>query len=72
MLASAAKNEKADLICPMIDARRTEVFTAIYTKEMEIVKEPAAITLNENSFAEYLSTNSICFLGNGSNKLKGN
>ena len=54
----------------MIDARRMEVFTAIYSKEFEIVKEPVAITLNENSFAEYLSNNSICFFGNGSNKFK--
>ena len=69
-MANAAKDESADLLCPMIDARRMEVFTAIYTKELEIVKEPAAITLNENSFAEYLSINSICFFGNGSNKFQ--
>ena len=54
----------------MIDARRMEVFTAIYTKELEIIKEPAAITLNENSFDEYLLNNSICFFGNGSNKFR--
>ena len=70
VMANAAKMEKADLICPMIDARRMEVFTAIYTKKLEIVKDPAAITLNENSFAEYLSSNSICFFGNGSNKFQ--
>ena len=70
VMANAAKNQSADLLCPMIDARRMEVFTAIYTKELQIVKEPAAITLNENSFDEYLSDNSICFFGNGSNKSK--
>ena len=70
VMANAAKKESTDLLCPMIDARRMEVFTAIYTKELEIVKDPAAITLNENSFAEYLSTNSICFFGNGSNKFQ--
>ena len=68
VMANAAKKENADLLCPMIDARRMEVFTAIYTKELQIVKEPAAITLNENSFDEYLSDNSICFFGNGSYK----
>jgi len=68
VMANAAKNEGVDLLCPMIDARRMEVFTAIYTKGLEIVKDPAAITLNENSFAEYFSSNSICFFGNGSNK----
>jgi len=70
VMANAAKMEKADLICPMIDARRMEVYTALYTKELEIVKEPAAITLNEKSFDEYLLNNSICFLGNGSNKFQ--
>ena len=70
VMANAAKKENADLLCPLIDARRMEVFTAIYTKELQIVKEPAAITLNENSFDEYLSANSICFFGNGSNKFK--
>jgi tRNA threonylcarbamoyladenosine biosynthesis protein TsaB len=70
VMANAAKDESVDLLCPMIDARRMEVFTAIYTKELEIVKDPDAITLNENSFAEYLSNNNICFFGNGSNKFK--
>ena len=70
VMANAAKMEKADLICPMIDARRMEVYTALYTKELEIVKEPAAITLNEKSFDEYLLNNRICFFGNGSNKFQ--
>lgn len=77
VMANAAKNvhkdsfgENADLLCPMIDARRMEVFTAIYTKELQIVKEPAAMTLSETSFNEYLSDNSICFFGNGSNKFR--
>ena len=70
MMANAADDESADLLCPMIDARRMEVFAAIYTKELQIIKEPAAITLNENSFDEYLLNNSICFFGNGSNNFK--
>ena len=70
VMANAAKNEKADLLCPMIDARRMEVFTAIYTKELQIVKEGAAITVNENSFMEYLLKTSVCFFGNGSSKFK--
>lgn len=70
VMANAAKHEKADLLCPMIDARRMEVFAAVYSKDLAIVKEPAAITLNEASFDEYLSNNSICFFGNGSNKFQ--
>jgi tRNA threonylcarbamoyladenosine biosynthesis protein TsaB len=58
------------LLCPMIDARRMEVFTAIYSKDLKIIKEPAAITLTEKSFDEELANNSICFFGNGSNKFQ--
>ena len=58
------------LFCPMIDARRMEVFTAIYSTDLTTVKEPAAMELNEKSFDEELSTGSICFFGNGSNKFR--
>jgi len=70
VMANAAKKESADLLCPMIDARRMEVFTAIYSKDLETIKEPAATELNEKSFDQELSTNSICFFGNGSNKFR--
>jgi len=70
VMASAAKDSETDLLCPMIDARRMEVFAAVYTKQLSIVKEPAAITLNENSFDEELKEQSICFFGNGSLKFK--
>lgn len=70
MLAIAAKDEIGDMICPMIDARRTEVFTAMYDKNLKKIIEPQAMLLNEKSFAEFLSSNKIIFLGNGSNKLR--
>lgn len=70
VMANAAKSSDAELLCPMIDARRMEVFTAIYTKDLQVVKKPAAMTLNENSFDEELANNSICFFGNGSDKFQ--
>ena len=70
VMADAGKTGSADLLCPMIDARRMEVFTAIYSKDLKIIKEPAAVELNETSFEEELSTNSICFFGNGSRKFQ--
>ena len=70
VMANAAKNENADLLCPMIDARRMEVFTAIYSKDLQTVKEPAAITLNEKSFDEELAKHNICFFGNGCDKFQ--
>jgi tRNA threonylcarbamoyladenosine biosynthesis protein TsaB len=54
----------------MIDARRMEVFTAIYTKELEVVKEPVAIVIDENSFKKELESATICFTGSGSKKFQ--
>ncbi|MGC4035129.1 MAG: tRNA (adenosine(37)-N6)-threonylcarbamoyltransferase complex dimerization subunit type 1 TsaB [Chitinophagaceae bacterium] len=70
MMAEAAKNADTDLICPMIDARRMEVFTAVYAKTGEEVMPPAALILNENSYSDLLTDHSILFFGNGSAKLK--
>lgn len=70
VMANAAMNENADWLCPMIDARRKEVFTAIYDKGLKTIKEPIAMELNGNSFSEELEKNSVCFFGNGSTKFR--
>lgn len=65
-------SENYDLICPMLDARRMEVFTALYDfKTKNQVKETEALIVNENSFKDHLENNKILFLGNGSLKCKG-
>ena len=53
------------LFCPMIDARRMEVFTAIYDAALHPVLPPVAMILNENSLAEWLDASPVIFLGNG-------
>ena len=70
VMANAAKNENADLLCPMIDARRSEVFTAIYSKTLEVVKQPLAMKVDEKSFDKELLSHTICFFGNGSDKFR--
>lgn len=56
------------LFCPMIDARRMEVFTAIYNKDLDPYLSPRPLILNEMSFEKELSVNKILFFGNGSAK----
>ncbi len=56
------------LICPMIDARRMEVFAAIYDPDGNIVEPPAAIVLDEHSYEKYLSSHKLIFAGNGTEK----
>ena len=58
------------LFCPMIDARRMEVFTAIYDKNLQEILKPQAVILDSQSFAQLLSENNFLFFGNGSKKWK--
>jgi len=59
-----------DLLCPMLDARRMEVFTAIYKKDLSIVLPATAMIIDENSFASYLLNHQMSFFGEGSDKCK--
>lgn len=70
MMASAVKEEEADLFCPLIDARRMEVFTAVYDRNLVPVVEPTAMIITGPVFDELLATKTIVFSGNGSQKLK--
>ncbi len=68
-MAQAAKStSSAELICPMIDARRMEVFTAIYNPELQELMPASALVLDEYSFSEFLSGHTVLFTGNGSPK----
>ena len=70
MMAVAAIDASTDLLCPMIDARRMEVFTAVYDHSLVEILSPVNIILENESFKELLHTSSILFFGNGSEKLK--
>lgn len=70
IMAAAAKDVSTDLLCPMIDARRMEVFTAVYDKEGQVILPPHNCILDTNSFADLLQSHSITFFGNGSHKWK--
>ncbi|MBK0379560.1 tRNA (adenosine(37)-N6)-threonylcarbamoyltransferase complex dimerization subunit type 1 TsaB [Mucilaginibacter segetis] len=56
------------LLCPMIDARRMEVYTAVFKNNGEIVKDTAAEIIDGNSFSDLLNTNKILFFGDGAEK----
>lgn len=63
-------SENAELVCPMIDARRMEVFTGLYSREMSRALEPSALVLDEQSFSTELAEKRIHFVGNGAAKWK--
>jgi tRNA threonylcarbamoyladenosine biosynthesis protein TsaB len=56
--------------CPMLDARRMEVYCAIYNQKMEIILPTCAKIIDEQALAEYLASNAIVFFGNGAAKSK--
>ncbi len=56
--------------CPMIDARRMEVYTAVYDSRLQLVQDVSAEIIDENSFSEYLSKGKVVFFGDGSEKCK--
>ncbi|MET3982044.1 tRNA threonylcarbamoyladenosine biosynthesis protein TsaB [Mucilaginibacter sp. UYP25] len=58
------------LLCPMIDARRMEVYTAIFNQAGEVVKSTAAEIIDANSFAEIIAANKVLFFGDGADKCK--
>jgi tRNA threonylcarbamoyladenosine biosynthesis protein TsaB len=55
------------LMAPMIDARRNEVFTAVYDLKLNIKMPPQAMILHDQSYQEF-AHNGICFFGDGSIK----
>lgn len=56
------------LYCPMIDARRMEVFTAIYNISLNNLFVPSAVILSEDSFKDILESNKVVFFGSGAEK----
>ena len=58
------------LLCPMIDARRMEVYVAIYDRALNIKRETAADIIDERSYIEYLSLSPVYFFGDGASKCR--
>lgn len=59
------------LLCPMIDARRMEVYCAVYQSvTLKEVEETHAKIIDEASFADLLSQNKMVFFGDGADKCK--
>lgn len=67
-MAHSAQNEAVDLLCPMIDARRMEVFTATFNRKLEIMATPSALILDEKSYSDELKDQKILFFGSGAQK----
>lgn len=69
MAHAAIKQLKDDIwYCPMIDARRMEVYTAIFSRDLDEIMPPSALVLEPGIFDNWLEKKHICFFGDGSPK----
>ena len=67
-IAQTSTLEANSILCPMLDARRMEVYTALYTHLAERTTNVEAKIIDEHAFEEQLKDNNIYFFGNGANK----
>lgn len=58
------------VLCPMIDARRMEVYSAFYDVKGNEIRETKAEIIDEHSFSEYLEKGEVLFFGDGAEKCK--
>ena len=58
------------VIVPMLDARRLEVYSAIFDTNYDQIRETQAQVLDETSFLSYLDKGKVTFIGNGVPKTK--
>ena len=60
--------EEDALLCPMLDARRMEVYAGIYDRALKPVREIRADIVTEETYKEYLDQRPVYFFGNGAQK----
>ncbi|MDR2466010.1 MAG: tRNA (adenosine(37)-N6)-threonylcarbamoyltransferase complex dimerization subunit type 1 TsaB [Prevotellaceae bacterium] len=71
LLSLATLCERSDpdaIYCPMIDARRQEVYTALFDASTRKLRATMAVIVTEDSFAEILDDHRMCFFGSGAAK----
>lgn len=67
---AAVENAGDALFCPMIDARRMEVYSAVYDAKGSIKREISADIITSDSYAELLANQPVYFFGDGAGKCK--
>ena len=70
LMASVIHADSSAWICPMIDARRMEVFYALYNDNLQELQPAQALVLDAHSFAGELVTRKIIYCGDGADKFK--
>jgi len=70
ILAHAQQIEDQGYLVPMIDARRMEVYSAIFDRNHKLIGETKAKIIDQNSYSKYLEEGNVYFFGDGAEKCK--
>lgn len=68
-MASQIKIKGNEVLIPVLDARRMEVYSAVFDHEMNQIRETKAEIIDEHSFQEFLSDKHVHFVGSGAEKI---
>ena len=63
--------EENALLCPMLDARRMEVYAAVYDRSLKAVRPVSADIVEADTYKQWLDERPIYFFGNGAQKCMG-
>ena len=63
-------SDKETVFCPLMDARRMEVYTAIFDRSLILKEEISAKIVDEETFTKWLDKYQVVFFGNGADKCK--
>lgn len=72
-IMASIMREKANedtLLCPMIDARRMEVYATFFDRSLNVIRKTSADIIEEGSYSDLLDEQKIIFFGNGADKCR--
>ena len=67
---ASLKHSSIHMFCPMLDARRMEVYAAVFDGSLQVIKPTEAVILTSDSYAALLEQNEILFFGDGAHKFQ--
>ena len=68
--SKGGESEASPLLCPMLDARRMEVYSALYDRSLKTIREVRADIVDSDTYRQWLDERPVFFFGNGAGKCK--
>ncbi len=67
-MATQIKPKTGEVVIPVLDARRMEVYSAVFDDQLKEIRETRAEVVHEESFGEFVSANKVYVVGSGAQK----